>query len=245
VGFQEASDILGITAAMGLVKTLTLIPVSYALDRSWGGRRRLLLLSYAGMGCALILLAIGSWSHSRMLLLPAIFLYVIFFSCGAGPVSWLLASEILPTQVRARGMMLAVVPNRLMASLVSLTFLSATSESASSAFCVFAAGCFLVCLFVYCRCPETKGRSLEDMAHLFAAIARHNARSSRSTGFASLFSVSPLILGTHTLIDDRPPGAGGLSPSSSPRPQRGEGGPEVYDDVEGGGESITTPMVSL
>ena len=243
VGFESASDILGITAAMGVVKTLTLIPVSIALDQSWGGRRRMLLLSYAGMGCALVLLAVGTSSHSRLLLLPAVFGYVIFFSVGAGPVCWLLASEILPTEARARGMMLAVVPNRFMASVVSLTFLSATSDSASSAFLVFASVCFLVCVFVYCRCPETKGRSLEEMYHLFAAIARHNARSSRSLGcFSSLFCVSPLILGTHAHIHDG--GAGALS-SSSPRTPCADEGADREDDPEGGGESLTTPMVAL
>ena len=242
VGLQSASDILGITAAMGVIKTLTLVPVSYALDQSWGGRRRMLLLSYAGMGSALIMLAVGASSNSRLLLLPAVFAYVIFFSFGAGPVCWLLASEILPTEVRARGMMLVVIPNRLMASAVSLTFLSATSDSAASAFLVFASICFLVFIFVYCRCPETKGRSLEEMYHLFAAIARHNARSSHAAGLTALCSVSPLILGTHTHIDEG--GAGALS-SSSPRTPRAEEGVQQDDDVEGGGESLTTPMVAL
>ena len=33
VGFGSASDVLGITAAMGVVKTLTLAPVAWALDQ--------------------------------------------------------------------------------------------------------------------------------------------------------------------------------------------------------------------
>ena len=178
VGFQSSSQVLGITAAMGTVKTLTLVPVAWSLDREWGGRRRMLLVSYSGMALALLFLAHGVAEHNRTVLLAAIFGYQIMFAAGAGPICWLLASEVLPTDLRAKGMMLAVIPNRVVASVISLTFLSATSDSAASAFVAFSVFCLAVCIFVYYRCPETKGRSLEDMYVLFEAIARHQRRTS-------------------------------------------------------------------
>ena len=167
VGFRQAADVLGITAAMGVVKTAALAPVAWALDQEWGGRRFMLLVSYAGMAVALLFLAVGIATHDRTLLLASIFGYVVLFSVGAGPVCWLLASEVLPTELRAKGMMLAVIPNRVAASIVSITFLSATSSSAPVAFVVFALLCAGVWVFLYRRCPETKGRSLEDMLALF------------------------------------------------------------------------------
>lgn len=160
----------------------------------------MLLLSYAGMALALMLLSLGVAAHKPALLLFAVFGYVVMFSVGAGPVCWLLASEVLPTQLRAKGMMMAVVANRAVASLVSLTFLSATSDSAAAAFAIFAVFCCAVWVFVYYRCPETKGRSLEDMSALFNAIARHHTRGKSRSGqaqtFASRFAVNPLVSGT-------------------------------------------------
>ena len=92
-------------------------------------------------------------------------------------MSALFAAEILPTSVRARGMMLATSSNRTMSSIISLSFLSFTGQSAPAAFLFLAAVCLFAVWFVYTKCPETQGHSLEDMYELFTAAARAQAHS--------------------------------------------------------------------
>merc|ERR1712224_212319 len=124
-GFPNRSQVLGITAGMGVVKTLTLFVTMALLDRPWAGRRRLLLISYASMMTSLFLLAISVYAASQAAIVLCIYAYVIAFSVGAGPICWLFASEILPTSVRAKGMTFAGGLNRFGGAIISISFLSA------------------------------------------------------------------------------------------------------------------------
>lgn len=172
VGFTSQSAVLGITACMGVAKTVTLVATALMLDRKGVGRRPLLIVSYAGMAMSLVLLAVGAATSAKVIMVAGVFGYVVTFSLGAGPICWLFASEILPTGIRARGMTLAAGSNRFIAFTVSLTFLSATGSSAVVAFLCFAAVCGVVVVFVHKQCPETAGRTLEEMYDFFAASAR-------------------------------------------------------------------------
>ncbi len=181
VGFETRNEILGFTALMGCLKTLVLIPTAVALDRSFAGRRRLLLASFSGMSIALVILSIGVWLTSKLLLVVGILGYVFGFSIGAGPICWLFASEILPTSVRARGMVLAAGTNRLVASIISISFLSATGAAGGTAFIFFSVTCVTAWFFVFQMVPETRGRTLEEMQGFFRSLLARNRRlASRS-----------------------------------------------------------------
>jgi len=98
-------------------------------------------------------------------------LYLSFFSIGMGPVAWLVPSEIFPTSIRAKGMSIATFFNRIVATLMASTFLStANAISWAGFFLLLACVCGVVFIFVFVLLPETKGRSLEDMALYFAEI---------------------------------------------------------------------------
>ncbi len=169
-GFKARSEILGITAMMGLSKTVTLFFVGCMLDTKGIGRRRMLLWSYIGMSISLLVLAFGSSLFERGIVILSIFSYVIFFSIGAGPVTWLFASEIMPTEVRAQGMVLATTVNRLCGGIIGLTFLSASTTSAGSSFVAFSIVCFIFAIVCYYYCPETQYKTLEEMYSLFEKI---------------------------------------------------------------------------
>jgi len=98
-------------------------------------------------------------------------IYLAFFSVGMGPVAWLIPSEIFPTSIRAKGMSIATLSNRIVATAMASTFLSTSNAIGWGAFfIVLAAICVVVLAFVFFFLPETKGRSLEDMTLYFAEI---------------------------------------------------------------------------
>ena len=171
VGFQTRSEILGLTAMMGFAKTVTLVFVACLLDTKGAGRRRMLFWSYVGMAISLFFLAWGSFSSLRGVVVVSIFCYVVMFSVGAGPITWLFSAEIMPTNVRARGMVLATTMNRFAGATIGMTFLSASNASASGALLSFALVCTTCAFFCYVYCPETQGKTLEEMYAAFSKMS--------------------------------------------------------------------------
>ena len=170
IGFSSREQIFSLTALMGLAKTVTLFYVGCLLDAKGAGRRPLLITSYFGMAVALLLLCVGVFVGKRALVLIGIFGYVSFFSCGSGPVTWLMASEIMPTNIRAHGMVIATSLNRIAGGIVSLTFLTLSGLSMGGVLLFFSFVCFAFACLAVQFAPETKGRALEEMYSIFSAL---------------------------------------------------------------------------
>ncbi len=89
---------------------------------------------------------------------------------GMGALAWLILSEIFPTRLRARGMMIGSFATWVTAWLASFSFpvLFSFSEkltqSAGPTFFIFSCVC-IFCFFAALKIvPETKGRSLEEIS---------------------------------------------------------------------------------
>jgi MFS family permease len=183
---SESAVIAG-TVAMGFTKCAFILVAVLYLDRL--GRRPLLLASTAGITASLACIAIAfsflehhgvefpssssssssSSSTSAAFVVLFVCSYVAFFSIGIGPICWVLTAEIFPLRLRAQAMSLAVVINRLSSTLVSLTFLSLSSAiSFTGTYLAFAAISLCSVAFVFALVPETKGRSLEEIAKFFS-----------------------------------------------------------------------------
>jgi len=97
--------------------------------------------------------------------------YLAFFSFGMGPGAWLVPSEIFATSIRAKAMSVATTLNRVVACLMSSTFLTTKNAiSWGGFFLLMTLVCLIVGAFLYFYLPETKGRSLEDMSIYFAEL---------------------------------------------------------------------------
>ena len=98
------------------------------------------------------------------LIFISILLYIFFFAISAGPLVWLMISEIFPIRFRGIGMSIAVAANWLVDYFVSQLFpVMLAYMGMASTFLIYAAftalGLFLAIIFL----PETKGVSLETI----------------------------------------------------------------------------------
>ncbi|AQK48858.1 Polyol transporter 5 [Zea mays] len=176
VGMASDSAILGATVAMGAVKSCFILVGMLFTDRL--GRRPLLLASTAGVAVTATALAVTLYvgtstttstsPATTAACLASVLAVVATYSVGYGSVVSAYSAEVLPLRLRAQGSSLAMAVNKLMAGVVSMTFISlADAITMPGCFFLYAAVTAAAFVFVYTRLPETKGRSLEDMEVLF------------------------------------------------------------------------------
>ncbi|KAM3577040.1 hypothetical protein VYU27_001181 [Nannochloropsis oceanica] len=169
------------TLLVGLFKLIATMGTVFTVDRY--GRRTLLLTGIAVMLVALALLTTAfafdkedeveaTGQALDILLIGALFLYIAGYQIGFGPISWILVSEIYPTEVRGETVALAVMANFAFNLVVTFAFDSLRESLGTSAtfglFLGIAAGGWA---FVYVLLPETNGLSLEMIEAKFAASA--------------------------------------------------------------------------
>ncbi|KAM7520219.1 hypothetical protein LguiB_019181 [Lonicera macranthoides] len=161
---------------IGVVRLIFITTTTFLLDRV--GRRKMLLTSVGGMIVALSTLgfALTIVEHSTkellwalILSIFAVYLFVVFFAIGLGPVTWVYSSEIFPLRLRAQGHSIGVAVNRLMNASISMSFISIYKAiTIGGTFFMFAGVAVVAWFFFYFFCPETKGRPLEKMEEIFS-----------------------------------------------------------------------------
>jgi MFS family permease len=161
------SNLVCVTIAMGLV------------DRV--GRRPLLLWGSVGMGLGLALLALilsNGWAPYLAVVAVIFIQAVCNFSWG--PLGWVILGEIFPTHVRARAMSIAtfLLWVSMFASVQFVPSMFAFFEkrygSGGPTFYIFAVVCIFSYIFVWRMLPETKGKTLEEIAAFWSAPNSRN-----------------------------------------------------------------------
>ena len=170
-GIESPQQLFGIQLSVGVVKTAVLVLMVNALDRKYG-RRKLLFISALGCAVSHVIISLGTLdSHGGALATIGFYLYVMAFSLGLGPVTWVFCSEVLPLWARTTGIKVAVSSNRVVSALFATGFLPVMHAiSAPAAFFSLACVCLLFSLFVWKYVPETKGIKLEEMEAYFNKI---------------------------------------------------------------------------
>lgn len=156
-----ANVLLGVT---NLIFTLVALLI---MDRI--GRRMLLSGSAAVMLIALLILVVAfrSVMPPFSLIVGSTMLYVGAFATGLGPGAWVYMAEIFPTNVRGRAMSIATSALWLSCILVSNSFLSLLHAlGPSSTFACYAVVSAVAVIF-FAQLPETRGKSLEAIEHLW------------------------------------------------------------------------------
>ena len=147
----------------GIANVIFTIVALYTIER-WG-RRTLILIGAGGLG--LIYLILGTCYFFEVKGFVMVCLVVAAISTYAmtlAPVTWTLLAEIFPNRIR--GIAMATCTFALWVGCCTLTFSFPSMNSAlgsSGSFWIYSAICFCAFLFLWRRCPETKGKSLEEL----------------------------------------------------------------------------------
>ncbi|KAH8700743.1 general substrate transporter [Talaromyces proteolyticus] len=140
------------------------------------GRTRLLMAGFAGVIVALVgeCISLSIYQKSGNSNTAAasaavffLFLHITCFSLTCDATSYIYASEIFPTPVRAKGLAVSV-SGLFVATIIFLQCApTAFAQIGWRYYTVFIACTAVSFVFVWLYCPETRQRSLEDIAHLF------------------------------------------------------------------------------
>jgi SP family galactose:H+ symporter-like MFS transporter len=175
-GFTTTEQQMWGTVLVGLTNVLaTFIAIAF-VDRL--GRKPIMYAGFVVMG--LSMLTVGYFfSHgieqNPSLGYPAIFallLFIVGFAMSAGPIIWILCSEIYPNSGRDLGVTFSTSTNWFVNAIVGQTFLSLLAHFGNgNTFFLYGGFNLLFILFFVLYVPETKGVSLEKIeGNLLAGV---------------------------------------------------------------------------
>ena len=165
-GFGQNASLWG-TAVVGVVNVLATFIAIGLVDR-WG-RRPMLISGFAvmaiGMGILGLLIFAGIDSELQRILAIAVLLcFITGFAFSAGPLIWVLCSEVQPLQGRDFGIACSTFTNWAANFVVGQTFLTLLSTFGNAqTFWLYAALNALFIVVTITLVPETKGISLEHI----------------------------------------------------------------------------------
>lgn len=147
----------------GIANVVFTFVALYTIER-WG-RRTLMLLGAGGLG--LIYLTLGTcyfFEVKGVMMVMLVVAAISVYAMTLGPVTWTLLAEIFPNRIR--GVAMATCTFALWVGCCTLTFSFPSMNAAlgsSGSFWIYSFICFSAFLFLFRRCPETKGKSLEQL----------------------------------------------------------------------------------
>ena len=147
----------------GIANVLFTFVALYTVEK-WG-RRSLMLIGSCGL--CLIYLILGTCYFFEVKGVMMVVLVVMAISCYAmtlGPITWVLLSEIFPNRIR--GIAMATCTFALWVGCCTLTYtfpIMNASLGSYGSFWIYSGICLVAFLYLSKYCPETKGKSLEEL----------------------------------------------------------------------------------
>ena len=147
----------------GIANVVFTVVALYTIEK-WG-RRTLILLGAGGLG--LIYLTLGTCYFMQVkgvLMVVLVVAAISVYAMTLGPVTWTLLAELFPNRIR--GIAMATCTFALWVGCCTLTFSFPPMNAAlgsSGSFWIYSAICFCAFIFLFRNCPETKGKSLEEL----------------------------------------------------------------------------------
>jgi SP family galactose:H+ symporter-like MFS transporter len=175
-GFATTTQQMWGTVIVGITNVLaTFIAIAF-VDKL--GRKPIMYAGFVTMGLALITVGTifnGGIEEHPELGYPAIFALLIFiigFAMSAGPIIWVLCSEIYPLSGRDLGVTFSTATNWIANAIVGQTFLMLLAGFGNgNTFLLYGGLNALFIIFFLIFVPETKGVSLEKIeANLLSGL---------------------------------------------------------------------------
>lgn len=165
LGFAGDTQFLAAASVGGMELVATVVGM-YLIDTF--GRKRLMEIG-TGMMCVFALCISGSYFMGNSLLtLIFVMAFTISFAFSMGPIPWIVIPELFPTYLRGRATGLCVMC-LLFANWIIAQFTPMMIDGLDGgiSFAIFAV-LDLICLFgIVALVPETMGRTLEEIEHLW------------------------------------------------------------------------------
>lgn len=165
LGFAGDTQFLAAASVGGMELVVTVVGM-YLIDTF--GRKRLMEIG-TGMMCVFALCISGSYFMGNSLLtLIFVMAFTISFAFSMGPIPWIVIPELFPTYLRGRATGLCVMC-LLFANWIIAQFTPMMIDGLGGgiSFAIFAV-LDLICLFgIVALVPETMGRTLEEIEHLW------------------------------------------------------------------------------
>ena len=147
----------------GIANVVFTFVALYTIEK-WG-RRTLILIGAGGLG--LIYLTLGTcyfFEVKGVMMVVLVVAAISTYAMTLGPVTWTLLAEIFPHRVR--GVAMATCTFALWVGCCTLTFSFPSMNAAlgsSGTFWIYSGICICAFGFLFRNCPETKGKSLEEL----------------------------------------------------------------------------------
>jgi len=175
-GFATTAEQMWGTVIVGVTNVLATFIAIALVDRL--GRKPIMYAGFVVMGLAM--LSVGYFFKSDLeahpgLGYPAIFallMFIVGFAMSAGPIIWVLCSEIFPNSGRDLGITFSTSTNWVVNAIVGQTFLTLlTTLGNGNTFLLYGGLNVLFIVFFLLYVPETKGVSLESIeARLLSGV---------------------------------------------------------------------------
>ncbi|KAF5269946.1 hypothetical protein FQR65_LT05745 [Abscondita terminalis] len=160
------------TMIIGAIQFAATFVSSNVVDRL--GRRVLLLLSSFFMAVGLIILGVfftlqGTLDKDTLdalgvMPIVGVAIFITVYSLGLGPISWMISSELYPTEIKSVASAAAGTFNWFVAFVVTKFYGDLRiAVGGDVTFYMFAGICVLAFIFNFFVVPETKGKSLEQI----------------------------------------------------------------------------------
>ncbi|GAB7353706.1 hypothetical protein MBLNU459_g4109t1 [Dothideomycetes sp. NU459] len=179
LGLNSTASGLFATGVYGIVKMTTCASFLLFLADSLG-RRRSLLWTSIGMGCAMFYVGLyvrilppvagTKIPPAGYMALVSVYLFAGIYQCGFGPVPWIFISEIPTARLRSLNVALGAATQwlfNLVIARATPNMLATMGRAGYGAFLTFGSFAFAMFVFVWFCIPETKGLALEKMDDLF------------------------------------------------------------------------------
>lgn len=158
------NEALGGQVTIGIVNSLFTLIAIFTIDK-WG---RIPLLKFGAGGVILSLITISFLfflgGNATNFVILGIVVYIACYAFSLGPVQFVVAAEIFPTEIRGRALTISTLFLWSTNALVGQVFpLMLNGLGAAGTFMIFAIICLPSLWFINRFIPETKGRSLEEI----------------------------------------------------------------------------------
>eukprot|EP00047_Mylnosiga_fluctuans_P010498 m.16555 g.16555 ORF g.16555 m.16555 type:complete len:534 (-) comp3153_c0_seq1:195-1796(-) len=175
---RDIADPSVITIMVGVLHLIATVVGAVAIERT--GRRRMLLLSLAGISVFYATLTATLVYAVDAMVAVSILSIIVAYGLGLGPVAFVLTTEIFTASSAPSAMSLCVAVNWLCGLIVIATFGACYDTLGAYAFTPFLGTCVLAGILVYLYVPETRNLGIEEIAWKIHEDSDNSVQPSRT-----------------------------------------------------------------